>query len=342
MSKLPKMKYRFLGKSGLQVSVIGLGGWINYGGYVNKEKTIACMKAAYDCGINFFDCSDHFAGGMTESIMGEVIRRLGWQRNDIVLSVKIDRGTAESKSSINNRALSRKHVIDATNTSLRRLGVQYIDIVWASQPEHPHLMEETVRAFNFLIDQGKIMYWGTSDWSVQEIMSARSHASRLGLVAPVAEQPLYNVMDRDTVESKYRRLYADGLGIAASAPLRMGILTGKYEKCIPKGSRFARAKESEFLRSYIDATPKEKFDALVWHASRLDPLAKSLKLKMGQLALAWVLGNRNVSVAIVGATTPEQVYENVMSLHALEMMSKGIMDFIDTIMGNKPKKSWLE
>ncbi|KAI5860142.1 Aldo/keto reductase [Durotheca rogersii] len=333
---LPKMTYRFLGRSGLQVSAISLGGWLTYGGHVDKENSFACMKAAYDSGVNFFDCAEGYAEGRSEEVMGEAIRRFGWKRNDIVISTKIYWGTAFGDNPVNNKGLSRKHVIEGLNASLARLGLEYVDLVYAHRPDRLTPMEETVRAFNHLISTGKALYWGTSEWGADEIASAWRHADRLGLVGPLMEQPAYNLLDREKVEREYANLYREvGLGLTVFSPLKQGILSGKYRDGVPPGSRFAQ-EQVEFIAGFWKRTGKEQWDATVAKVNKLEPIADRLGIKQSQLALAWVLKNPNVSSAIAGASSPEQVYENVRALDAVDKLTPEILAQIDDIFENKP------
>ncbi|KAI1211742.1 Aldo/keto reductase [Annulohypoxylon truncatum] len=333
---LPKMTYRLLGRSGLHVSAISLGGWLTYGGHVDNENTFACMKAAYDSGINFFDCAEVYAGGKSEEVMGEAIRKFGWKRNDLVISTKIYWGAAFGDNPVNNKGLSRKHVIEGANASLSRLGLDYVDLIYAHRPDRLTPMEETVRAFNHLINTGKALYWGTSEWNADEIAAAWRHADRLGLIGPVMEQPLYNMLDREKVEREFAHLYREvGLGLTVFSPMKSGILTGKYRDGIPSDSRFAQ-KSVEFIAGFWRRTGKEKWDGFVEQVNKLEPIANQLGIKQSQLALAWVLKNPHVSSAITGASSAEQVYENVRALEAIDKLTPEIMAKVDEILGNKP------
>lgn len=243
------MQYRFLGRSGLQVSCISLGGWLTYGGHVENEKTFACMKAAYDAGINFFDCAEGYAGGESEKVMGDCIKKYGWKRNDFVISTKINWGAANGDNPVNNGGLSRKHLIEGTKAALERLQLDYVDLIYAHRPDRNTPMEETVRAFNWLIDTGKAFYWGTSEWQADEIERAHHVASKLGLIGPIMEQPQYNLMVRERVEKEYQLLYENyGLGLTPFSPLKGGILTGKYNESIPEDSRFGKSDDA-FIES---------------------------------------------------------------------------------------------
>ncbi|KXJ90858.1 voltage-gated potassium channel subunit beta-1 channel subunit beta-1 [Microdochium bolleyi] len=314
-----KMQYRFLGRSGLQVSAISLGGWLTYGGHVDEENTFSCMKAAYDAGVNFFDCAEGYAGGKSEEVMGQAIKKYGWKRNDLVISTKIYWGGANGDNPVNNKGLSRKHIIEGMNASLQRLQLDY-----------------TVRAFNHLIDQGKAFYWGTSQWDADEIASAWRYADKYGLIGPVMEQPQYNALDREKVEREYAHLYREhGLGLTVWSPLKQGILTGKYKDGIPDDSRFAQ-NQVEFIAGYWKRTGKSDWDAVIQRVNKLQPIADELGVKMSALALAWVLKNPNVSSAITGASSPEQVLENVKAIEVIDKLTPEIMDKIDKVLENKP------
>ncbi|KAI1389838.1 Aldo/keto reductase [Hypoxylon trugodes] len=336
-SDLPKMTYRFLGRSGLQVSSISLGGWLTYGGHVEKENTFACMKAAYDSGVNFFDCAEGYSGGKSEEVMGEAIKKFGWKRNDLVISTKLYWGGAHGDNPVNNKGLSRKHVIEGMNGSLSRLGLEYVDLIYAHRPDRQTPMEETVRAFNHLINTGKALYWGTSEWNADEIAQAWRYADKLQLIGPVMEQPQYNMLDREKVEREYAHLYREvGLGLTVFSPLKTGVLSGKYKNGIPPDSRYAQ-ETVEFIAGFWKRTgSKERWETTIAQVNKLEPIADQLGIKQSQLALAWVLKNPNVSSAITGASNPEQVYENVRAIEAVDKLTPEIMTQIDEIFGNKP------
>lgn len=333
---LPPMQYRFLGRTGLQVSVISLGGWLTYGGHVDKEGTFACMEAAYNCGVNFFDTAEAYAGGESEVVMGQAIKHFGWNRNDLVISTKLYWGGKFGKNPINNTGLSRKHIIEGMNQSLARLDLEYVDIVYAHRADRRTPMEETVRAFNHLIDTGKAFYWGTSEWSADEITSAWRVADRLGLIGPVVEQPQYNMLERQKVEGEFAHLYREvGLGLTVFSPLKQGILSGKYKDGIPDDSRFAQ-KTVDFVAGFWKTTGKEKWDGVVEQVNRLAPIAEKLGTKLSGLALAWTMKHSNLSSAIMGASSVEQVYENVRALEVIDKLTPEIMAEIDEILQNKP------
>ncbi|GAB7349954.1 hypothetical protein MBLNU459_g0647t3 [Dothideomycetes sp. NU459] len=333
---LPKMQYRFLGRSGLQVSCISLGGWLTYGGYAENEITFACMKAAYDSGINFFDCAEGYAGGESERVMGEAIKKFKWKRNDIVVSTKIYWGAANGDNPVNNGGLSRKHLVEGTNSALERLGLDYVDLLYAHRPDRNTPMEETVRAFNHLIDQGKCFYWGTSEWQADEIERAHHIATKLNMVGPVMEQPQYNLLARERVEKEYKLLYeVYGMGLTPFSPLKGGILTGKYNDGIPDDSRFGKSDDGYVQRM------RKRFGDDDWVkdiklVNALKPIADKLSTTQASLAYAWVLKNPNVASAITGASREQQIFDAVKSLDVVPKLTDEIMKEIDEVLGNKP------
>jgi len=337
------MEYRLLGRTGLYVSVISLGGWLTYGGHVAEEKTFECMKTAYDHGINFFDSAEGYASGESEVVMGKAIKKYGWKRPDLVISTKIYWGQHNSSHPEriqNSVGLSRKHLIEGMNASLERLGLDYVDIVYAHRPDRLTPMEETVRAFNYLISKGQALYWGTSMWSAVEIADAWKVADKLGLIGPVVEQPEYNLLSREKVEKEYYELYERyGTGLTVFSPLKLGILTGKYnESTIPEGSRFSEENAGQkFIDAYrakFQGDPEMEKNLKI--SKGLAPIAKDLGVSQGNLALAWIMKNKNISSIITGASKPEQVVENVKALEAFHKLTPEIMDKIDELAGNKP------
>ncbi|OAA57430.1 voltage-gated K+ channel beta subunit [Niveomyces insectorum RCEF 264] len=333
---LPEMEYRFLGRSGLKVSALSLGGWLTYGGHVDREGTFACMKAAYDVGCNFFDCAETYADGESEIVMGEAIKKYGWKRNDLVISTKIYWGSKFGNIRANNVGLSRKHIIEGLDMALARLQLGYVDLVYAHRPDRQTPMEETVRAFNHVINQGKALYWGTSEWSADEIAQAWRYADRLGLVGPVMEQPEYNMLKREKVEREFAHLYREvGLGLTTFSPLRLGLLTGKYRDGVPADSRLAQTQVA-FIAGLWKSLGKEAVDQIAAQVRQLEPLAAQLGVSQSVLALAWVLKNPHVSSAIMGASKPAQVYENVQAIAAYKKLTPEMMDEIDAILNNKP------
>jgi voltage-dependent potassium channel beta subunit len=314
------------------------------------------MKAAYDVGINFFDCAEGYSGGESEKVMGEAIKKFGWKRNDLVISTKVtpiatghllSRITANGGTQVywggdhgdnpvNNVGLSRKHVIEGVNASLQRLGLEYVDLIYAHRPDRNTPMEETVRAFNHLINTGKALYWGTSEWSAEEISSAWRYADKLGLIGPLMEQPQYNMIVRQKVEGEYERLYEEiGLGLTIFSPLKIGILTGKYNDGIPKDSRLG-ASSDDFVKGMNKRVGDSSWKKDIETVAKLKPIADKLDISQATLAMAWVLSNKNVSSAITGASRPEQVYDSVKALEAVPKLTPEVLKEIDEILGNKP------
>ncbi|KAG8156400.1 hypothetical protein KVR01_013741 [Diaporthe batatas] len=331
------MAYRRLGNSGLHVSVLGLGGWLTFGGQLENEGTFACMKQAYDLGINFFDTAESYAGGQSEVAMGQAIKKFGWKRNDIVVSTKLNWGGANGEVLVNNHGLSRKHIIEGLKASLQRLDLEYVDIVYAHRPDRLTPMEETVRAFNHVIEQkGWAMYWGTSEWSADEIAEACGIAKQLGLIGPVVEQPFYNMLSRKKVEGEFQRLYKRfGIGLTTFSPIKFGLLSGKYDDSPekpPAGSRFAKG-DDKFVSSVRDSFANAEWQDTISKARQLKPIADKLGITRAQLALAWCLKNENVSAVITGASRPEQVVENCAALKALDKLTPEVMAEIDDIVG---------
>lgn len=324
------MEYRFLGSSGLQVSALSLGSWITFGEQVGEDLAYECMQLAYDSGVNFFDNAEVYANGEAETIMGNIIKKAGWKRSDLVISTKIFWGG----SGPNDKGLSRKHIIEGIDASLARLQMEYVDLVFCHKPDPYTPVEETVRGMNHIINHGKAFYWGTSEWSAQQIMEAYAIARREHLIPPQMEQPEYNMFNRERVEKEYARLYTEiGLGTTIFSPLASGVLTGKYNKGIPEGTR-ATLKGYEWLRKYLESdTTRQNIEKV----KLITPIADELGCSMAQLALAWCLKNQNVSSVITGASRPEHVAENMKSLDIVEKLTDEVMERIETILDNKPE-----
>jgi voltage-dependent potassium channel beta subunit len=324
------MEYRYLGKSGLQVSALSLGAWVTYGGQVGEQVAHECMQAAYDAGVNFFDNAEAYAQGKAETVMGNVIKKAGWKRSDLVISTKIFWGGRGP----NDRGLSRKHILEGTIASLERLQLDYVDLIFCHRADIHTPVEETVRAMTYLVDQGKAFYWGTSEWPAERIMEACSIARREGLVPPLMEQPEYNMFDRQRVERDYAHLYQEiGLGTTTWSPLDSGILTGKYNQGIPEDSRLDLEGFDWLRKGYESPEGQEKIEKV----ARLIPIADELDCTMAQLALAWCLVNPNVSTVITGASRPEQVEENMAALDVVPKLSGDVLARIEEILANKPK-----
>lgn len=324
------MEYRYLGKSGLQVSALSLGAWVTYGGQVGEDVAYECMSVAYESGVNFFDNAEVYATGNAEITMGNVIKKAGWKRSDLVISTKIFWGG----DGPNDRGLSWKHIIEGTNASLDRLKMDYVDLIFCHRPDIHTPIEETVRAMNQIISQGKAFYWGTSMWSAQQIMEAYGIARQERLIPPLMEQPQYHMFHRERVEKEYAPLYEQiGLGTTIWSPLASGMLTGKYNDGIPEGTRVT-LEGYEWLRKRFES---EEIKDDIAKVKKLMLIAEELGCSMAQLALAWCLKNPNVSTVITGASKPEQVVENIKSIDLVEKLSDEVMDRIEIILNNKPK-----
>jgi voltage-dependent potassium channel beta subunit len=324
------MEYRFLGNSGLQLSALSLGAWVTYGGQVGEQVAYECMQAAYDAGVNFFDNAEAYADGNAEIVMGNVLKKAGWKRSDLVISTKIFWGG----NGPNDAGLSRKHIIEGTRASLARLQLDYVDLIFCHRPDIHTPIEETVRAMNFIINRGYAFYWGTSEWSAEQIMQAYAIARRENLIPPQMEQPQYNMFHRERVEREYIRLYKEtGLGTTIWSPLASGLLTGKYNEGIPEGTR-ASLGDYDWLRERFEGEQAKKDIVKV---NKLIPITQKLNCTLAQLALAWCLKNPNVSTVITGASKPEQVQENMKAMDLVAALDEAVMEQIENILENKPK-----
>ncbi len=320
------MNYRRLGKAGIKLSELSLGAWVTYGETVGQDIAEKCMVAAREHGVNFFDNAEGYGNGQAETVMGNVIKKLGWRREDVVVSTKIFWGGKGP----NDSGLSHKHVIEGMNNSLRRLQMDYVDLVFCHRPDRNTPIEETVRAMDQIVREGKAFYWGTSMWSAAEIMRADGLARQYNLTPPSMEQPQYNMFVRDRMEQQYEILFRElGYGTTIWSPLASGLLSGKYNEGIPAGSR-ATMPGYDWLRENV-ITPQR-----VEKVKQLVPVAKDLGCSMAQLALAWCLKNPNVSTVITGASRPEQVHENMKALDVVPSLTPDVMGRIDQILGNKP------
>lgn len=324
------MEYRHLGKSGLEISALSLGAWVTIGGQIDEDTSFECMKAAYDAGVNFFDNAEAYAHGNAEVVMGNVIKKAGWKRSDLVISTKIFWGGNKP----NQTGLSRKHIIEGAKASLARLQMDYVDLIFCHRPDIYTPIEETVRAMNYLINQGMAFYWGTSEWTADQIMQAYAIARQYDLIPPTMEQPQYNMFTRQKVEHDYLRLYDEiGLGTTIWSPLASGMLTGKYNQGIPQGTRVTLAGYEWLRQGFEDESAKQDLEIV----KQLMPIAENLSMSMAQLAIVWCLKNPHVSSVITGASKPQQVRENMQALDFIGKLTPDTMDKIDTILGNKPK-----
>ena len=323
------MQYRSLGRSGLQVSALSLGSWVTYGNQVNVKAAKEMLALAMDSGVNFFDNAEVYASGKSEELMGDAIKALKWPRLNYIVSTKFYWGLAErdaKKSTVNRKnTLNRKYLMQAIDGSLARMGLDFVDLAYCHRPDAQTPIEETVYAMSDMITQGKALYWGTSEWSADEIRAAWCIADKHHLHKPVMEQPQYNLFHRKRVEKEYARLYDDiGLGLTTWSPLASGLLTGKYRKGVPKGSRGAR-KDMEFL---LNGLTNDAKNAAV---TQLEVIADELDCTMGQLAIAWVARNPHVSSVITGASKIEQLKDNLGAVDVMGKLTPEVMAQIDEV-----------
>jgi voltage-dependent potassium channel beta subunit len=324
------MEYRYLGRSGLEVSALSFGAWVTFGAQVDEDTAYECMRAAHEAGVNFFDNAEAYASGRAEIVMGNVLKRVGWKRSDLVISTKIFWGG----DGPNKNGLSRKHILEGARASLARLQLEYVDLILCHRPDIHTPIEETVRGMNFLIERGLAFYWGTSEWSAVQIMEAYMIARREHLIPPLMEQSEYNMFNRERIEREYARLYQGiGLGTTIYSPLASGLLSGKYSQGIPQESR-ASLEGYDWLREEYES---EEGQDRVRKVEQLRPIAEELGCSLAQLALAWCLKNPNVSTVITGASRPEQVTENMQALDIVERLTPAVLERIETVLDNEPE-----
>ena len=323
------MNYRRLGKTGLKVSELSYGSWVTFSFQLGVDSAAEIMKLAYDNGVNFFDNAEAYAGGQAEIIMGEAIKKLGWSRDTYIVSSKVFFGGEKPTQC----GLSHKHIIDACRGALKRFQVDYLDLYFCHRPDPETPIEETVRAMHTLVLQGKVCYWGTSEWSAPEIEEAYRISRELGLTPPSMEQPEYNMFARDKMEHEYLQLFEqEQLGTTIWSPLASGLLTGKYMDGTPDGSRTS-LENYKFIRDQFESA-----DYIERHkkVQELYQLAEELGLPLVNLALCWCLKNQNVSTVILGASKIEQLKQNLQSLDHMNILDDSVMDRIDGILKNKP------
>ena len=314
------MEYRRLGSAGLKVSVLSYGSWVTYGKQLDPDAAGACMKAAWDDGVNFFDNAESYEAGRSEEIMGAVLRKMGWRRASYVVSTKIFTGMFDGVNEKNT--LNRKKLREGIDGALKRFGLDYIDLVYCHRPDPETPIEESVWSMHMMVESGKALYWGTSEWSADQLMEAWGIAEKHHLHKPQMEQPQYNLFVRRRVEKEYARLYsAIGLGLTTFSPLAVGVLSGKYAAGIPKDSRLALP-GMEWLKESVTPARNEA-------VKRLTLIAQSLGATTAQLALAWCASNRNVSSAIMGASRPEQVKENLKAIDVLPKLTPEVLAKIE-------------
>jgi len=327
------MPFRRLGPSGLRVPVFSLGGWLTIGGTVTGDPVKEIFKVAFENGINMFDTAEVYAGGKSEEEMGRVIKELGLRRTDLIISTKIFWGP---RSGPNDSGLSRKHIIEGTKECLARLQMDYVDILFAHRPDPSVPMEEVVRAFNYVIDQGWAFYWGTSEWSAREIEEAHHVASKFGLVGPIAEQCQHNMFHRERAEKELDPIYRKyGTGTTVFSGLAQGLLTGKYNEGIPEGSRFATHK---FLSKTVKELQTPEGQKKLQKVRDLTKLAKDeLDTTPTALALAWLARHPQTSTVILGASSPQQVLDNLEAVKVLPRLTPAILAKVEKILGNAPR-----
>jgi voltage-dependent potassium channel beta subunit len=323
------MEYRRLGKSGLRVSELSYGSWVTFSFQLDKTKAKKTMKHAYDAGINFFDNAEVYAAGESEKIMGAALKELGLQRDTYTVSSKVFFGG----QLVTQRGLNAKHIRDGCDAALKRLRLNYLDLFFCHRPDFHTPVEETVRAMDVLVKQGKILYWGTSEWPADRIREAYLIAYKYGLTPPSMEQPEYNMFNRMKMEKEYLGLFdSEGMGTTIWSPLASGVLTGKYNSGVPKGSRMSLP-DYKFLRDKLES--KEGADRLN-KVKRLGKVADRLGVSLAQLSLAWCLKNKNVSTVILGATNTKQLDENLKSIEYKDLLTDSVMGRIESILKNMP------
>ncbi|MEI7735668.1 MAG: aldo/keto reductase [Ferruginibacter sp.] len=324
------MEYRRLGKSGLQVSALSFGSWVSFSKQINDKVADELMGIAYDNGVNFFDNAEVYALGESEKMMGRVLKKKKWDRTSYTVSSKAFFGWRGKANKPNQTGNSRKHLVEACNEALQRLGVEYLDMFFCHRPDKKTPIEETVWAMNHLIQQGKILYWGTSEWSGVEIMEAHRVAEKFRLIAPTMEQSQYNLFERHKIEVEFSEIYKNvGMGTTIWSPLACGLLTGKYNEGVPKGSRFA-------LEGFDWLKDRWVMDDKVKKVKKLSEYAAKLGVTTAALSIAWCIKNPNVSTAILGATKKQQLLDNLKALDVLPLITPEVMGKIESIMKTKP------
>ena len=324
------MEYRRMGRSGLQLSVLSFGSWVTFHKQINDNSADELMGIAYDNGINFFDNAEVYALGESEKMMGRVLKAKNWDRTSYTISSKAFFGWRGKENKPNQTGLSRKHLTEACHEALQRLQTDYLDLYFCHRPDKNTPIEEVVLTMNNLIQQGKILYWGTSEWSGVELMEANRVAQHYRLIGPSMEQPQYNLFERNKIENDYLEVYKNvGLGTTIWSPLAAGLLTGKYNNGIPEGSRLAIEGFDWLKERWIMQDKIEK-------VQKLQLLANELGCSLPALSIAWCIKNPNVTTAILGATKKEQLIDNLTALKAVELLTSEVISKIEAIMQNKP------
>ncbi len=324
------MEYRRMGKTGLQLSVLSFGSWVSFHKQINDSIADELMGIAYDNGINFFDNAEVYALGESEKMMGRVLKKKNWDRTSYTVSSKAFWGWRGKDNKPNQTGCSRKHLTEACNEALQRLQLDYLDLFFCHRPDKGTPIEETVWTMHNLIQQGKILYWGTSEWSGVEIMEAHRVAHQYGLIGPAMEQPQYNLLERNKMENEFGMIFKTvGMGTTIWSPLASGLLSGKYNDGIPDGSRFG-------LTGFDWLKDRWMKDDLLNKVRQLGNLANELGISQAELSIAWCIKNPNVTTAILGATRKEQLLQNLKSLDAVAKLNEAVMQRIDDIVQTKP------
>jgi voltage-dependent potassium channel beta subunit len=328
-----EMEYRRMGKTGLQLSVLSYGSWVTFHKQIDDSIADELMGIAYDHGVNFFDNAEVYAAGQSELLMGRVLKKKNWDRTSYTVSSKAFFGWRGKQNKPNQTGLSRKHLTEACHEALQRLQLDYLDIFFCHRPDKNVPIEEVVWTMNILIQQGKILYWGTSEWSAAEIMEAHRAAAQYGLIGPSVEQPQYNLLERDKMEYEYLMIFKTvGMGTTIWSPLASGLLTGKYNQGIPEDSRFA-------LQGFDWLKDRWMVDDKLAKVRQLGELAAELNTSTATLSIAWCVANLNVTTAILGATKKEQLLENLKALEVLPKLDGNMLTRIDEIMKTKPRQA---
>jgi voltage-dependent potassium channel beta subunit len=324
------MEYRYMGKTGLQLSVLSFGSWVSFHKQINDGVADELMGIAYDKGVNFFDNAEVYALGESEKMMGRVLKKKNWDRTSYTVSSKAFWGWRGKENKPNQSGLSRKHLMEACHEALQRLQLDYLDLYFCHRPDKKTPIEEVVWTMHNLVQQGKILYWGTSEWSGVEIMEAHRVANQYGLIGPSVEQPQYNLLERNKMENEFLMVFKTvGMGTTIWSPLASGLLSGKYNYGVPEDSRFA-IEGFDWLK---DRWMKENFLEKI---KQLSNLATELGISVAQLSIAWCIKNPNVTTAILGASRKEQLLENLQSLDATEKLNAEVLKRIEDIVQTKP------
>jgi voltage-dependent potassium channel beta subunit len=318
------MEYRRMGRTGLQLSALSFGSWVTFAKQLDDSLSDRLMGMAYDAGINFFDNAEVYSAGASELMMGRVLKAKNWERSSYIVSSKVFFGWKGAGKKPNQHGLSRKHVMEACDEALVRLQVEYLDLYYCHRPDPETPVEEVVRTMNTLIQQGKIFYWGTSEWSSAEIVEAHAVAARLGLEGPSVEQPEYNLFARQRVEVEYAPIFKNiGMGLTIWSPLASGLLTGKYNEGIPEGSRLT-------LEGYGWLKDKSYTEQKLQAVRNLQKISDDLGVTLASLSIAWCLTNPHVSTAILGATSVEQLNQNLKAMEVLPLLTSDVIATIES------------